>query len=409
MAADWLQNSLLDIVDRLHVGSTAHMSAQPQHYCNFSLRTVSDGAVRAVLQTLPQGVECFSFLDTHVSWAVHGCEPSGVKRIIISLAECAAFATALRNRLPPCPPIAASRLRALSCGIVVCICTVLCARDRHFFSSAEDLHALLLTLYQESPRGPTEEEQEMLAKGEASMPWSKGAGATAAVQPGAAGVRGVRAGEQVGGEGSKSEECAARDSVVMPSRGRRSKSSGVASEGLPGQTPGEALEASAEEAGEETSGEETGGEETRREKLSKMIDVTFELRALSADGTPAALRQADTDVSLWEGHGSSDKSPDGLTIAFRLWLAQKLVVGLRGTTESSDGGSTCRFRLAYQLQEGLALSAALQHEPRPRLDVSNYIVTPRVCGTPGRPEAFWCQPSERRFAGANHRALRPGP
>jgi hypothetical protein len=130
MAAELLQNALFDIIDRLQVSSTAHMSAQRQNYCDFSLRTVCDGAVKAVLQTLPQGIECASFLDPHVSWAVHGCEPSGIKRYrpilhkappVYVLVSSPLFDPFRRHSSPP--PLPRPSLISVSGAHTTCACT----------------------------------------------------------------------------------------------------------------------------------------------------------------------------------------------------------------------------------------------------------------------------------------------
>jgi CheY-like chemotaxis protein len=120
-----------------------------------------------------------------------------------------------------------------------------------------------------------------------------------------------------------------------------------------------------------------GGAGGAASAASDLVDVVFELRALNVSGKPAKRRTPGSDMSLWEGDYSPTSHPKGVTTGFRLWLAHKLVISHEGTTESADGGATCRFRLSYQLQRGRRLAAGTT-EPSPHFDPADAIVTPKV-------------------------------
>ena len=227
MAAGVLQNKINNVVERLQTSTFAHSSAQRQTYCDFSLRTSAEAAIKAVMQTLPQPIEAACYLDTRVSWIVRGCEPSGLKRIFLHLAE--------------------------------------------FYSGVcDDLAVLLLRVTQSAPRPPSAEE--------------------AALQHGAHTAR-------------------------------------------------------------------------------AMLDTTFEMRALRADGQPARLVGASMDLQLWLGGADSATVPPvSNNHGLSLWFAQRLVTSLRGVTAVSDHGASCAFCVPYE--QPSTVLPPLRTEPTPAVDLS---------------------------------------
>ena len=110
----------------------------------------------------------------------------------------------------------------------------------------------------------------------------------------------------------------------------------------------------------------------------EMVDVTFTMRALNAQGLPAQVSSSarEVDMPLWLADYETDRSLDGVSTGFRLWLARKLIVSCFGTTESAEDFATCRFRIAFQ-RPAHPLPAT-KTEPTPIFNAEDCIVVPRV-------------------------------
>ena len=86
-----------------------------------------------------------------------------------------------------------------------------------------------------------------------------------------------------------------------------------------------------------------------------MVDVSFEVRALRSDGTPA-MPSGGVDekaLGLWLGRhseGSASGPPRGsVDHGLRLWFAHRLVASLRGNTSVTDDGACCAFSIPFEL------------------------------------------------------------
>ena len=105
----------------------------------------------------------------------------------------------------------------------------------------------------------------------------------------------------------------------------------------------------------------------------KMLDVTFELRALAADGQPATLNHGDVKGGLELWRGIRDKMTEVTTGAsdhgLCLWFAQRLVSSLGGATAAMHGGATFLFVVPYEQPSNPQRAA--ETEPTPPFDLQS--------------------------------------